>query len=383
MPPKARTFKTPDGQEFTDRSEWRKYMMDTFYSFKNKKGSPFPDAKMPGTIDGQMFVIEDCEDTELVVMDHCEQVQIDNVKNSKIFIGACESSIFIRNCENCTFYVACRQLRLREVVNSTFYSFSTAEVHIEYSNTCKFAPFNGGYPDQSAHFKVAKLPLDHNLWYDIFDHNDPEKTGSNWSLLPESAYQEWFPMGACERCIPLTKPGTVVRVDDDTTGGGNMQSFSLQTSAADAQAAVEKIEEENIVEEDTPIQEVTVSKEQAEDVAAGLSIADCIQNFGTYIPGVTNLFDLCTPDCEIVLDNGAPATMDEFKGNAKPTQWQETEKIFESADGSLAWGTFWCTNAITNELFVTSCVLVKEANGGYKMCHLHRGTGVKEEDFDV
>ena len=125
MPPKARTFKTPDGQEFTDRSEWRKYMMDTFYSFKNKKGSPFPDAKMPGTIDGQMFVIEDCEDTELVVMDHCEQVQIDNVKNSKIFIGACESSIFIRNCENCTFYVACRQLRLREVKNSTFYSFST------------------------------------------------------------------------------------------------------------------------------------------------------------------------------------------------------------------------------------------------------------------
>jgi len=168
MPPKPQTFKTPDGKEFSSRAEWRDYMMLTFYSFKNKKDEPVPLIKLPNTIDGQMFDIADCENSTLVVLDHCEQVQIDQVKNSRIFIGACESSMFIRNCDNCTFYTACRQLRLREVTNSTFYIFSQAEVHIEYSSALKFAPFNGGYPEQAAHFAKAKLKGDHNLWYDIF-----------------------------------------------------------------------------------------------------------------------------------------------------------------------------------------------------------------------
>ena len=83
MAPKPRVFKTPDGKEFTSKAEWRDYMMATFYSFKGVKGGK-PDPKMPGTIDGQMFDIADCEDAELVVMDHCEQVQIDEVKNCRV-----------------------------------------------------------------------------------------------------------------------------------------------------------------------------------------------------------------------------------------------------------------------------------------------------------
>ena len=224
--------------------------MLTFYSYKNKKGAPYPEPRLPGSIGGQMYDIADCEDTELVVMDHCEQVQIDQVKNSKIFVGACESSMFIRNCEDCTFYIACRQLRLREVKNCKFFCFSTAEVHIEYSSGCQFAPFNGGYPGQAEHLEAAKLPYtSHNLWYDIFDHNDPAKTKENWSILPESEYTQdngWFPLGPCDRSIPLTKVGSVERVEGDTTGdaGKGVQSFSIQTTAEAAQAVVETVEAE-------------------------------------------------------------------------------------------------------------------------------------------
>jgi len=232
MPPKAQVFKSPDGQEFTTRAAWRDHMMATYYSFSNIKGT-IPAHRLPGSIDGQMYNIADCEDTELVVMDHCEQVQIDQCKNSKIFIGACESSMFIRNCDNCTFYIACRQLRLREVTNCKFFCFSTAEVHIEYSNNVQFAPFHGGYAEQAQHLTAAKLPYqDHNLWYDIFDHNDPGKTRTNWSLLPEGEYgNAWYPAGVCEPAVPLTKPGSVLRVDGDTTGDagkeGAVQSFAL------------------------------------------------------------------------------------------------------------------------------------------------------------
>ncbi len=39
--------------------------------------------------------------------------------------------------------------------------------------------------------------------YDVFDHNDPNKTGSNWTLLPEEEYEApWFPQGTpCELAI--------------------------------------------------------------------------------------------------------------------------------------------------------------------------------------
>eukprot|EP00605_Chrysophyceae_sp_TOSAG23-4_P002625 GSChrysophyteH1.ASY1.ANO1.2897.1 assembled CDS len=110
MPPKPQVFKTPDGKEFSKKSEWRDYMMLTFYAFKNKVGAPFPEHRLPGSIAGQMYDIADCEDTELVVMDHTEQVQIDQCKRTKIFVGACESSMFIRNCEDCVFYLVCRLL---------------------------------------------------------------------------------------------------------------------------------------------------------------------------------------------------------------------------------------------------------------------------------
>ena len=187
--------------------------------------------KKPGDIDGQVFDIADCDSCTLVVPDKCEQVQIDQVHNSKIFIGACASSIFVRNCSNCIFYLSCRQLRLREVTQSTFYVYSMAEVHIEYSNTLKFAPFNGGYPEQEKHMKDLKLDLNHNLWYDIFDHNDQTKSRCNWSLLPKSEYgQPWFPLGiSCEPAVKLTEPGTVVRED-----GQVGQAFGVDQMIADS-----------------------------------------------------------------------------------------------------------------------------------------------------
>jgi len=107
-----------------------------------------------------MFDIADCEDSTLIVLDHTEQVQIDQIKNCRVLIAACASSIFIRNCDNCTFYTCCRQLRLRDVTNSRFFIFSMAEVHIEFSSGLQFAPFNGGYPEHAQHLKeVSHHPV--------------------------------------------------------------------------------------------------------------------------------------------------------------------------------------------------------------------------------
>ena len=90
-------FKTPDGKEFNTRAEWRDYMMKTFYSFNEKRNIAEPLVKRPGDISGQIFDIGDCENSVMVVMDHCEQVQIDVVKNCRIFIGNfCFESRYLR-----------------------------------------------------------------------------------------------------------------------------------------------------------------------------------------------------------------------------------------------------------------------------------------------
>ena len=233
MPPKPQVFKAPDGKEFATKKEWRDYMVSAFYSFKGKKDEPTPLVKLPGQIDGQIFEIAECTNTTMVIMDHSEQVQIDNCSGCRVFIAACSSSVFIRNCKNCVFYVCCQQLRVTEAEDSTLYFLSIAEVHIELCHGLSFAPFNGSYPQHGEHLRKANLNPLNNLWYDIYDHSDTAKTNENWRLLPESDYEQpWFPAGSeCEYFVPKVKVGSVVKVQDN----GNMQSFGVEQMKKDAQ----------------------------------------------------------------------------------------------------------------------------------------------------
>ncbi|CAM9097748.1 unnamed protein product, partial [Ectocarpus sp. 4 AP-2014] len=46
-------MRAPDGTEFTDRAEYRKYLFLTQYTFKDREGEIL--RKLPGDIDGQPF----------------------------------------------------------------------------------------------------------------------------------------------------------------------------------------------------------------------------------------------------------------------------------------------------------------------------------------
>lgn len=200
------------------------------------------------------------------------QVQIDQVTGSKVFIGACASSIFIRNCSNCTFYTACRQLRLRDVTDCKFYIYAMAEVHIEFSSGVSFAPFNGGYAEQEMHFKQCKLDIEHNLWYDIFDHNDQEKSRKNWSLIPKGSYEEpWFPASPCTPAVKLTQPGSVAREDGqvgEAFGVDQMVADQAKLSAAPPSApsaAVAEAKSKQHPPADAPSEKKQQKKEEVKE----------------------------------------------------------------------------------------------------------------------
>jgi protein XRP2 len=229
-------FKAPDGMEFDTKSAYRDYMMEKFFSFKGIQSDLV--VKLPGDVDGQVFEISECEDSNLVVMDHVSQLQIDNLKGCRVFIGSCSSSIFVRDCDNCAFYLCCQQLRIRDTTDSVFYTFTPSEIHIELSKGLQFAPFNGSYPNHKKHIEQSGLDTDQtNLWYDIFDHNDPNKTHANWSLLSEDEYGEaWFPEGSpCALAVIPTKAGAVIQQKGEIDGAQVGQSFGIEQMIADAQ----------------------------------------------------------------------------------------------------------------------------------------------------
>ncbi len=163
--------------------------------------------KLPGSVSGQPFNIIDCKDCTITILDYCDQVQIDNVSNSKIFIGASSGSIFVRNCHNCTFTVACKQLRTRDCNDCTLYLYCKTEPIIECSEGMKFAPFNGAYPDHDKAMNAANLDPKNNLWYAVYDFNDELKSKKNWSILNESDEDGlWCPLGAATNFCPRILP---------------------------------------------------------------------------------------------------------------------------------------------------------------------------------
>ena len=89
--------------------------------------------KGPGSIQGQPFNIANCNNCTITLLDHCDQVQIDDATNCKIFIGASSESIFLRDCKNCTLTVASKQFRSRDCTNCTVYLYCVTVPIIETS----------------------------------------------------------------------------------------------------------------------------------------------------------------------------------------------------------------------------------------------------------
>lgn len=237
-------FVASDGTKFEDRAAWRRYEFETNYTFRNKKSEKL--IKLPGKISGQPFDLSDLDQCEVILLDQCDQVQVDNLTNCHVFIGPCSESVFVRNCSNCTFTIACKQLRTRDCTDCTFGLYSLTDPIIETSSDMKFALFNGAYPGIHQHFADARLEPTNNHWSLVYDFNDPDKSGVNWSLLkPEEAGGDWVinladqvpdaaALGPCTNPVP--KDAGYIQYDESgSKSTGGMQSFSFQTSQQEAE----------------------------------------------------------------------------------------------------------------------------------------------------
>ena len=103
----------------------------TEYKFLNRTGETL--RRDPGEIAGQAFELGELTDCEVLLLDNCDQVVVENLRGCKVFIGPSSGSVFLRKCTGCTFTIACKQLRTRDCADCTISLFVVGDPVIETS----------------------------------------------------------------------------------------------------------------------------------------------------------------------------------------------------------------------------------------------------------
>jgi len=152
--------------------------------------------KLPGEINGQQFIIQNCQDCSIFILDHTDTITVDDCINCRIVIGPCRGSVFFRDCKDCKVVVACQQFRTRDCKKMDFFLCCATQPIIESSSGMKFACYQYFYPELEGQFEAAGLSIFNNNWSKIYDFT-PAAGETTWSILPEDASAH------LEDCVPL------------------------------------------------------------------------------------------------------------------------------------------------------------------------------------
>uniref|UniRef100_A0A3Q2QKW4 Protein XRP2 n=1 Tax=Fundulus heteroclitus TaxID=8078 RepID=A0A3Q2QKW4_FUNHE len=142
--------------------------------------------RLPGKLNGQQFVIQECENCNIYVLDHSATITIDDCVNCRIVLGPVKGSVFFRDCKDIKCVVACQQFRTRDCKKMDVFLCCATQPIIESSTGMKFGCFQYYYPELAFHFKDAGLSIFNNNWSNIHDFT-PVSGETNWSLLPEDS----------------------------------------------------------------------------------------------------------------------------------------------------------------------------------------------------
>lgn len=145
--------------------------------------------RLPGKLNGQQFIIQECENCNIYILDHAATITIDDCVNCRIVLGPVKGSVFFRDCKDIKCVVACQQFRTRDCKKMEVFLCCATQPIIESSTGMKFGCFQYYYPELAFHFKDAGLSIFNNNWSNIHDFT-PVSGENNWSLLSETAAVE-------------------------------------------------------------------------------------------------------------------------------------------------------------------------------------------------
>ena len=207
--------------------------------------------RLPGKLNGQQFVIQECENCSIFILDHSATVTIDDCVNCRVALGPVKGSVFFRDCKEMKCVVACQQFRTRDCKKMEVFLCCATQPVIESSTGMRFGCFQYSYPEMPGQFQAAGLSVFNNNWSNVHDFT-PVSGETNWGLLPED--------GPVRDRVPLPEPDSEfgrVRISTDagqssvplTHGGRRKQSeesclflfFSEEHTAANARRLIDQV----------------------------------------------------------------------------------------------------------------------------------------------
>ncbi|CAH8526009.1 unnamed protein product [Heterobilharzia americana] len=134
--------------------------------------------RIPGEINGQQFVIQNCKNSYIYLLDHSIAITVDDCSSCTIVTGPVKTSFFIRDCRQCTVVTACQQFRSRDCHEIVVFLACTTEPIIESCTDFTFGPYQCSYPGLEDHFTSAGLNIFNCNWSDVYDFTPDENTDS-------------------------------------------------------------------------------------------------------------------------------------------------------------------------------------------------------------
>ncbi|XP_065204492.1 protein XRP2-like [Planococcus citri] len=142
--------------------------------------------KLPGSINGQQFIIQNCSNSTIFILDFTNTVTVDDCCHCTLVFGPMKRSIFIRDCADCTIVVACEQFRLRDCKNLKVSLYCATRPIIESSKDISFSCLQLSYTNIKEQFQKCNLNIWNNIWYKIHDYTPANKNDyPNWNFCQE------------------------------------------------------------------------------------------------------------------------------------------------------------------------------------------------------
>uniref|UniRef100_A0A0N5AR56 C-CAP/cofactor C-like domain-containing protein n=1 Tax=Syphacia muris TaxID=451379 RepID=A0A0N5AR56_9BILA len=127
-------------------------------------------------INGQQFVIDNCKDCCILILDYTASVTIDGCEHCLIVTGPCKA----RNCTKCSIFTPCTQFRTRDCVDIEVFLFCITKPIIETSRSIRFHSLALYYENIEDHACKAFKSLFVNSWNTAFDFTP--NTESNFEI---------------------------------------------------------------------------------------------------------------------------------------------------------------------------------------------------------
>ncbi|KAL0278149.1 UNVERIFIED_CONTAM: hypothetical protein PYX00_000055 [Menopon gallinae] len=144
--------------------------------------------ELPGSVNGHQFLIQNCEDSSIYILDHTNTVTIYDCRNCKIILGPVKGSVYIGDCQNCIFVIACGQLRIRDSRKILAFVHCETQPVIEASSAISFGSYQLQYSQLEEHLKCANLDNKKKNWKVAYDFT-PLQSETNWKFLEnDNAY---------------------------------------------------------------------------------------------------------------------------------------------------------------------------------------------------